>query len=309
MDIQDKLGYAISEWKLINLTEVYANSVRAVYRANSEELGNVIVKINNNVQELCNEASMLRVLNGNGCCKLYAFEEEKGILIEEQLCPGTVLREEKNVQKRVEKFAAVFEKLHESTGKGAAECALSKSGKKGFSIGESGKSEFKTYMDWLANAKQFCEGAVVKGSADVKALLSQSGLSEKMQRAYEIGAELFAKYPERVLLHGDLHHDNILANAEGGYSVIDPKGVIGPEIFDVPRFVLNEFGYVEECASEEVKVHLEAVIRLISERLGYSVQDIKKLLFMEIILANVWSVEDGEEIDEMQIQVVEELGR
>lgn len=309
MNIKDKLVYATSKWRLTNITEIYANSVKAVYRANAASWGGVIVKINNNVDELCHEAAMLKALNGNGCCRLYAFEEEQGILVEGQLCPGTVLREELDVQKRVENFAAVFEKLHESTANGAAECALSRSGKKGFIMGESGKLEFEAYLDWLANAKRFCEESIVNSSVEVRELLKETGLTEKMQYAYEIGAELFTKYPERILLHGDLHHDNILTNAEGGYSAIDPKGVIGPRIFDVPRFVLNEIGYVEELCAEEIKGHLEMVIRLMSERLGYPVQDIRKLLFMETILASVWSVEDGEEIDEMQIQIVKELGR
>lgn len=298
MDMKGKLDYAVSKWKLTNITEVYANSVRAVYRAKSETYGSVIVKINNNADELCIEAAVLGVLSGNGCCTLYAFEEEKGILLEEQICPGTVLRDEQDVQKRVECFATVFEKLHESTGKGGSECVLS-----GF-----GALEFGTYLDWLVNAKRFCEESVLKGSPEVKALLRQSGLPEKMQCAYEIGKELFAEYPERVLLHGDLHHDNILANAEGGYFVIDPKGVIGPRIFDVPRFVLNEIGYVKESETEKTKEHLEWVIGLINERLGYPMQDICNLLFMETILASVWSVEDGEEINEMQIRVAEAVG-
>lgn len=299
MDMKGKLDYAVSKWKLTNITEVYANSVRAVYRAKSETYGSVIVKINNNADELCIEAAVLGVLSGNGCCTLYAFEEEKGILLEEQICPGTVLRDEQDVQKRVECFAAVFEKLHESTGKGGSECVLS-----GF-----GALEFGTYLDWLANAKQFCEESTRSGSVKVQTILKASGLPKKMQHAYEIGEEMFTKYSERVLLHGDLHHDNILANAEGGYSVIDPKGVIGPRIFDVPRFVLNEIGYVKEAETEKTKEHLEWVIGLISESLGYPVQDIRKLLFMETILASVWSVEDGEEIHEMQIRVVKALGR
>lgn len=286
MDMKGKLDYAVSKWKLTNITEVYANSVRAVYRAKSETYGSVIVKINNNADELCIEAAVLGVLNGNGCCTLYAFEEEKGILLEEQICPGTVLRDEQDVQKRVECFAAVFEKIHRG-----------------------GRAlEFETYLDWLANAKQFCEESTRSGSVKVQTILKASGLPKKMQHAYEIGEEMFTKYSERVLLHGDLHHDNILANAEGGYSVIDPKGVIGPRIFDVPRFVLNEIGYVKELEAEEIKEHLEWVIRLINERLGYPVQDICNLLFMETILASVWSVEDGEEINEMQIRVAEAVG-
>lgn len=287
MDIKGKLVYAALEWRLTNLTKIYENSHMAVYRACSEAWGEVIVKINNNADELCHEAEMLQALDGNGCCRLYAFEEAQGILVEEQITPGTVLRDEKDVYRRVERFVAVFETIH----------------------GSVSTLEFETYLDWLDAAKRYCEESVLSGFAEEQTTLKESGLLEKMQCAYEIGEELFAKYPEWVLLHGDLHHDNILKNSKGGYSVIDPKGVLGPEIFDVPRFVLNEFAYVKEESTEAIKKHLKQVMQLIGERLGYPVQDIRRLLFMETVLASVWSVEDGEEINETLIQVAEELGR
>lgn len=288
MNIHDKLAYATQKWKLTDITIIYEKNGRAVYRAVSKDLGGVILKINSNAKELCHEAAMLKALDENGCCRLYVYEEEPGILLEELIVPGTTLREERDFGKRVEGFASAFEKIHESI-----ICP----------------KQTESYLDWLASAKGFCEESVRSGSVEVQAILRESGLLEKMQRAYEIGEEMFAGYPERVLLHGDLHHDNILVNAEGGYSVIDPKGVLGPKIFDVPRFVLNEWGYVKGRSVEERKEHLEQAIRLISERLGYPVQDITRLLFMETILASVWCIEDGEEIDEWKVRVIEELER
>lgn len=44
-----------------------------------------------------------------------------------------------------------------------------------------------------------------------------------------------------MLLHGDFHHDNILLGNDGEYIIIDPKGVIGDPVFDIARFILNEF--------------------------------------------------------------------
>ena len=41
-------------------------------------------------------------------------------------------------------------------------------------------------------------------------------------------------------MHGDLHHDNILLRKDGSYAMIDPKGVAGPEILDLPRYIMNE---------------------------------------------------------------------
>ena len=77
--------------------------------------------------------------------------------------------------------------------------------------------------------------------------------------------------------------------------MIDPKGIVGPEIFDIPRFLLNEFGYVTELATHNIKAHLRRMLKLMAEKTGYSVEDMEKLLFMEGILEAVWRIEDAEE--------------
>jgi streptomycin 6-kinase len=41
-----------------------------------------------------------------------------------------------------------------------------------------------------------------------------------------------------VLLHGDLHHENILQMSDG-WVAIDPKGVLGETLFDVAAFIRN----------------------------------------------------------------------
>ena len=86
--------------------------------------------------------------------------------------------------------------------------------------------------------------------------------------------------------------------------MIDPKGVEGPAIFDVPRFILNEF---DTEYDEEDQEHIETVIEVISKRLNYPVEDVRKLLYMEMVLANVWSIEDGEEVNEEQMQIAEKI--
>ena len=48
--------------------------------------------------------------------------------------------------------------------------------------------------------------------------------------------------PEReplVLLHGDLHHDNILRKGDRDWVVIDPQGVVGAGFLEAGRFLQN----------------------------------------------------------------------
>lgn len=262
-----KIDIAADKWKLRDITCLYEKETRAVYSAGAAEWGNVIIKISEDKKELKSGFDMLKALGGSGCCKAYEFDAALGIAVIERIIPGSPLREEQNPEKRVEAFYSVFQKIH----MGSAAC-----------------EGHETYLDWLERAEQFCRD-------------SHAGeeICGKMHRACQIGRELFAKYPERVLLHGDLHHDNILLGSDG-YCMADPKGIVGPAIFDIPRFLLNELGYVppKEKAAHEIKAHMQQILALMAEKTGYDREDLEKLLFMEGVLAAVWRMEDGEDAEE-----------
>ncbi|HKA75114.1 MAG TPA: aminoglycoside phosphotransferase family protein [Xanthobacteraceae bacterium] len=55
---------------------------------------------------------------------------------------------------------------------------------------------------------------------------------EMLQRACALFGELTPSPGERKLLHGDLHHDNILWDATRGWVAVDPKGVIGEPAYE-----------------------------------------------------------------------------
>lgn len=249
--MNEQLQLAIDQWNLNNLQNIYERTQSAVWFCASESFGPVVLKWNSTGQ-LDSEYRMLSQLLGRGCCKVYGYDKERGLLLEERILPGTVLREEQNLQKRVEVLASVFREIHLP------------------------QPEGETYLDWLNKSHAFCVSQNL--SAELTPLSAQ---------AREICVELFEKYPERVLLHGDLHHDNLLLRADGSYAVIDPKGIVGPEILDLPRFLLNEVDMSDDPA------HTERAIRLVSRSCCYPEEDLRKALFMEAVLATVWCVEDG----------------
>jgi streptomycin 6-kinase len=63
------------------------------------------------------------------------------------------------------------------------------------------------------------------------------------RRLLERGRELFGglQIDARTLVHGDLHHHNIL-DAGTRYIAIDPKPMLGEPEFDVPPFLWNPLG-------------------------------------------------------------------
>ena len=245
------IQYAGGAWGLSNLCPIYERERSAVWSAESDRFGSVILKRNSDGQ-LASEYRMLKKLQGRRCCQVFEYDEARGLLLEERILPGTVLRQEPSLEKRIEALASVFPEIHVP------------------------QQEGETYLDWLDKACAFCESHEVPGD-----------LNDMAKQARDICAELFEKYPERVLLHGDLHHDNLLLRADECYAVIDPKGVVGPAILDLPRFLLNERDMSDDPA------HMERASHLISFHLGYPEEDLWKALFMEAVLANVWLVEDG----------------
>ncbi|MCO7574019.1 3'-kinase [Pseudomonas chlororaphis] len=51
--------------------------------------------------------------------------------------------------------------------------------------------------------------------------------------------QLLAAPRDPVVLHGDVHHDNVLDFGEGGWRVIDPKRVYGERTFDFANLICN----------------------------------------------------------------------
>lgn len=263
--MKDKINNAVERWGLSRCSEIYRHSAKGVFSGESEQFGSVILKIDGNTAQLKSEYRMLSGLSGQHSCKVYAYDEEAGLLLEERIFPGTVLRREASLEKRIGVFTGIFREIHMPAQEG------------------------ETYLDWLEGICDYCIQAHAAGE-----LLSLA------VRAREFCAEMFGKYPERVLLHGDLHHDNLLSRTDGSYAMIDPKGVIGPAVMDLPRFILNELDTDHACPDRE---HIQKVIRLLGEQTGYPEEDIRKLFFMETVLANIWCLEGGDEMNRQELEV------
>jgi streptomycin 6-kinase len=118
-----------------------------------------------------------------------------------------------------------------------------------------------------------------------------SALSSHMTAAEQMCRELCEKYSNEMLLHGDLHHDNILLGNDNQYYIIDPKGVVGDRVFDIPRFILNEF---EDEINEGFTAKYNFIIETLSEKLYIPQSDLLKLVYVEMCMSESWSVESNE---------------
>jgi streptomycin 6-kinase len=59
------------------------------------------------------------------------------------------------------------------------------------------------------------------------------------RRAWTVAEGLLAAPRDECVLHGDLHHDNVLDGEARGWLAIDPKGLIGERGFDYANMICN----------------------------------------------------------------------
>lgn len=91
-----------------------------------------------------------------------------------------------------------------------------------------------------------------------------------------------------MLIHGDLHHENILQNGDGGWAVIDPKGIIGDVYFETIQYLLNYVDRDGDCDTV-----LSRRVAIISERLSLDRSRIARWGIARGVLEACWAVEGG----------------
>ncbi len=113
-----------------------------------------------------------------------------------------------------------------------------------------------------------------------------------MERAEGLFAELLPSSTAPVVLHGDLHHDNLLDVGGRGWLAIDPKGVVGEPAYEVGALLRNpERRLVGEG---DLRRLLERRVDLLAERLELDRRRVVGWGMAQAVLSAWWSVEDGE---------------
>jgi len=108
---------------------------------------------------------------------------------------------------------------------------------------------------------------------------------------FEHGKKVFfelceSQGPRRFLLHRDLHHANMLKDAQRGWLVIDPKGNVGELEFEAASFLHNPTR--EFCEAK----HIERRVHIVATRLGLDSERLLRWCFAHGVLSAVWAVED-----------------
>ncbi len=110
-----------------------------------------------------------------------------------------------------------------------------------------------------------------------------------VEEAEQLFEELLASSAPPVLLHGDLHHGNVLSARREPWLAIDPKGIVGEPAFDTAALLHNPRELLD--APQPGRILARRVDQL-SEQLGFDRARIRSWGLAQAVLAAYWSLED-----------------
>ena len=112
-------------------------------------------------------------------------------------------------------------------------------------------------------------------------------LVEPAQRIY---SDLCATQRNPALLHGDLHHYNVLSDRARGWCAIDVKGVVGELEYELGAVLRNPIDRPDLFAKVEV---VERRLERFGLALGLDVGRARGWCFAQAVLSAIWSTENG----------------
>jgi streptomycin 6-kinase len=115
---------------------------------------------------------------------------------------------------------------------------------------------------------------------------------EPASRAAGIYFELCDSMDQPVVLHGDLHHDNVLRSGDG-WVAIDPKGVIGEPAYETGALLRNPVPGLLDVPSPSRLSRRRS--DQLCELLGLDAARVRGWAYAQAVLSAAWPVDDGED--------------
>ncbi|MBL7163041.1 MAG: phosphotransferase [Anaerolineales bacterium] len=248
-------------WSLTLLPHFEPLSYNFVAPAVRQDGGEVVLKLGVPNPELTSEIEALDIYSGRAAARLIEADAVGGALLIEHLKPGTPLVEFGDDEKATEIAAQIMQRL------------------------------------WRPVPTEHNLRAVEKWALGMRRLREHYNggtgpFPEKLiQQAEILFAELIASTNSLVVLHGDLHHWNILAAQREPWLALDPKGVVGDPAFEVAAWMHNPMPWLlEQPRPERI---LARRLDQFNEILGFDRQRMLDWSVAQAVLSAWWCVEDS----------------
>ena len=110
------------------------------------------------------------------------------------------------------------------------------------------------------------------------------------EKAAVAARPLLAEPRDRVILHGDFHHDNVLDGGERGWLVIDPKGLIGDRAFEYANLFRNPDVDIALAPGR-----MRARARIVADEAGLDAGRLLRWILAYAGLGAAWSLQSGDD--------------
>lgn len=237
----------------------------------------VILKVGFPSQELLTEIAALQVYAGRGSVRLLAVAREQGALLLEQLTPGTTLAQlaEHDDEAATTIAAEVMRQLWRPPPVAHA---------------------FPTVAAWAAGLNE------LRREFDGGAGPFPIALVEEAETLF---TELLGSLAEPVLLHGDLHHENILRAARRPWLALDRKGIVGEPAYEVGALLRNPIPQI--FTWPRLDRILARRVDQLAEALDFDRARLRGWGLAQAVLAAWWSYEEEGQLGQEWLVCAEHL--
>jgi len=258
--LPDLIASLEQQWSLTVMppfTPLTYNYVAPAVRADGMD---VVLKVGFPSREFFSEMEALRLYDGHGIVQLLEADGQQGAMVLEYLKPGTPLSSLTDDEEATSIAAGVMRDLWRPA---------------------PAEHNFPTVAKWASGLDRLREhfGGT---TGPLPAIL--------VEEAFGLFTELIGSMTEQMLLHGDLHHDNIVRAERMPWLALDPKGLVGEPAYEVGALLRNQLP--EPLTTSNAGPILARRLNQLAEELGLDRERLRAWGVAQAVLSAWWSIED-----------------
>jgi streptomycin 6-kinase len=242
------------EWRVV-VEDTFETESSVIAFGNRENLP-VVLKVIKQRGDEWSSGEILDAFDGNGVVRVY--EQAPGAVLIERLQPGHSLTNISLNASDEEATDILGGVIHQMSARELPKTC-------------------PTVQDW---AKGF-ERYIASGDDSIQKRLVKAG--------YRVYSDLCASQLAPRLLHGDLHHYNVLFDSNRGWLAIDPKGVIGDIEFEIGAVLRNPIERPDLFVSPSI---IERRLQQFTRKLDLDFTRALAWGFAQAVLSAIWEIED-----------------
>lgn len=259
-NLPDTTNALAKHWDLSDILPVDNMTFNYVARATKNQHHAVVLKISCDKKLIDDEIRALQHFHGHGAVRLVEHNAQHNAILLQQAIPGITMKSYRaqhpaELSGIIEQFIKTAKKLHSSPAPST--------------------KNFSEIKKWLQIFNRIDTAKMPP---------------ELLKQAKNLSQDLITSQQHAVLLHGDLHLDNILQHKDS-WLAIDPKGLVGEPEFEIAGF---DFLSEEELkTSDNLSDLLHHRIQILAEKSSLSLKRLQQWYLIRLALAIAWCVEDN----------------